>query len=156
MAEDGSVTRDNPPTEAYDELSLAADLKWDQKTFFAQAEAILNQRAYEEGARPVANPALSGPSGYVPDHTRYGGYLLLGYRTPFWNVTPFIGGEYNRWGLHFPVPDVVPLWVGLNVRPTPRVVWKVSHTYAFFPTKTETEVEFKPLQFFSAQIAWSF
>jgi hypothetical protein len=64
--------------------------------------------------------------------------------------------EYNRWGQHFTVPDVAATWVGLNVRPTPRVVLKLSYTYAFFPNNGDTDLVFDPLNLLSAQVAWSF
>jgi hypothetical protein len=152
----GALTTYNPPSEAYDELSWAADVKWDQKALLAQAEFIMNDVAYREGARPASRPGLPGGTGYTPDHRRFGGYALVAYRSPWFNITPFVGGEYNRWGKHFPVPDVAAFWFGLNVRPNPRVVWKVSHTYATFPTETETAIVFKPLHLLSAQVAWSF
>lgn len=156
LDENNGVTSDNPPTEAFDEASLAFDVKWEQKTFFAQAEGIVNDIAYYEGARPEAAAGLNGPPGFLPDYRRYGGYVLFGYRTPWWNVTPFAIAEYNLWGKHFAAPDVAAMWVGINVRPTPRVVWKLAYTHAFFPNDTETDITFNSLNLVSAQVAWSF
>lgn len=154
--EENRLSADNPATEAYDEVSYAVDVKWDQKELLAQAEGVMNEIAYEDGARPQAQVVLSGPPGFQPDWRRAGGYALVAYRSPLWGITPFLGGEYAHFGKQYVVPDGAAGWVGVNIRPTPRVVFKVQYTYGFFPTDSASEIIFDPIHFLSAQAAWSF
>jgi hypothetical protein len=90
----GAVTTVDPATLEYSELSLAADIKWELKGLLVQSEAALNDVAYGS-ARPTALPN-GGPTRYLADHRGWGFYALTGFRTPWWNIMPFVGGEYRK------------------------------------------------------------
>ncbi|MBN2194024.1 MAG: hypothetical protein JW751_14510 [Polyangiaceae bacterium] len=144
-----------PRTAEYDELSLAADLKWELKGVLVQSEIISNEVAYADATRPQYF-AMEGPPGSIPDNRRWGVYGLAGYRTPWIGIMPFFGGEYYRVGEHGFAPTAAAFWGGLNVRPTPRVVLKGQFTHAWFVEEVvgyEDRPSFQGLDF---QIAWSF
>lgn len=118
------------PTAQYDELALAADLKWEWNNVLVQGEALLSDTAYEDSVRPVDFFAMSGPPGFTPDNRRRGFYAYGGYRTPWLNTMPYVGGEYYYIGKHSPMlSKLTVLWGGLNVRPTARVVLKAQYKH---------------------------
>jgi hypothetical protein len=136
----------------YDELSLAADAKWEWGGLLVQSEAISNDVAYDDAHRPSDPGITGGPPGFSPDHRKFGVYGLAGYRTSFLGLMPFGGGEYYEPGLHVLRAKAVGLWGGLNCRPTPRVVLKAQYTHAFFPDAPA----FGTLDILDLQAAWSF
>ena len=148
---DGPVMA-SPRTQDYDELSYAADLKWEYAGLWLQSEAIVNEIAYEDGFRPTAL-TTEGPPGFVPDYRRFGWYGLIGYRFDFLGLMPFAGSEYYYTGGGNVLPTSAAVFTGLNARPTARVVLKVQHTYAWFPG---SELDIDPYSGLSAQAAWSF
>jgi hypothetical protein len=142
------------PTQQYDELSLAGDIKWERGGALFQSEIVMNDRAYTENA-PRA-PSLSftgGPPGFVPDNRRWGFYGLTGYRFSFLGIMPWIGGEYYNLGKQG--ADAAAIWGGLNVRPTPRVVLKLQLTRSFFTHQLDG-VSFDGVFIGDFQVAWSF
>jgi hypothetical protein len=140
------------PTLQYDELSLAADLKWERGGALFQSEFVSNEVAYSNATRPLAF-AITGPPGFVPDNRRWGVYGLTGYRFSLLGIMPWIGAEYYNVGQQG--SDAWAIWGGLNVRPTPRVVLKVQITrsYVVDPLGGFT---FKGVGLADFQVAWSF
>jgi hypothetical protein len=139
----------------YSELSFAADLKWEWEGALVQAEAVVNDIAYDEDHRPLDPAVFGGPPGFAPDHQRRGVYGLAGYRTNFFNLMPFAGVEYYDPGLRSVFTPITVFWVGLNARPTPKVVLKVEYAYVHV-----SEVSGLPrsdaVKFLETQAAWSF
>lgn len=133
----------------YDEFSLAGDVKWEWGGLLAQGELIMNEVAYHNGARPLS---FFGNS-LQADYRQWGAYGLLGYRTPFYQIMPYIAVE------HYDMP-ILPvssppsaIWLGLNVRPTARVVLKAQYSYASVHGDFSKNYAF---QIVETQVAWSF
>jgi hypothetical protein len=146
---DGSFGFERPRTLQYDELALAADLKWDWEGLAVQAEAIVQDVVYDD-LRPEAFAFDGGPPGLVADTRRWGAYVQVGYRFEFGGIMPYAGYEYyvapGFFGTSYEA------WGGLNVRPTPRVVLKVQYDHAWLPDFSPDE-DYRALNF---QAAWSF
>jgi hypothetical protein len=144
---DGLVPNDEV-TLRYDELALAADLKWELQGWLLQSELISSDIVYDDSTRPI-NPGLSGgPPGFSADQRRIGAYVLLGYRTPWLQTMPYLlystydNGEVSR----------VTAWIaGLNVRPISRVVLKLEYSGVGF-----AEGDLPSFRIFTTQVAWSF
>ncbi|HET9955357.1 MAG TPA: hypothetical protein VFQ61_12670 [Polyangiaceae bacterium] len=158
MNESGAFDSKWLPTVKYDELSLAADFKWEWKGALFQAEGILNDVTYktEEKLRPVVTSAYGGPNGYTPDSRRSGAYGLIGYRTDFLGTMPFFGGEFYHVGMHSFTPDAAAIWTGLNVRPTPRVVLKAVYSRSWFTNTSPFGASFESFEALDFQAAWGF
>jgi hypothetical protein len=136
----------------YDELSLAADLKWQLAGLLVQGELIMNEAAFTSGGRPVYTSFSGGPAGFASDFRRWGGYGLVGYRLPLWGIMPFFELDYYREGPLSFVQHALDLEFGVNVRLTPSVVFKgqFSHAQVYLPLANQ------PLEMLRFQIAWSF
>jgi hypothetical protein len=147
---------ERPRTAEYDELSLAADLKWEWEGFLFQSEGILNEVSYEDSLRPADYAFSGGPPGFVPDFRRYGVYGLTGYRFEWIGLMPFAGLEYYRAAPSSFAPKAAAFWGGLNVRPTPRVVLKAQYTYSWFPDEPPGLPPNSHYNSIDCQAAWSF
>jgi hypothetical protein len=156
FAENGSLILSSPLSAQYDELALAADLKWERKGLLFQSEAIMSERAYNDSVRPLAISLASTPPGQTPDHRRGGFYALGGYRFPFLGAMPYAGGEFYSFGKHAVFPTVVGVYAGLNVRPIARVVLKTQLTHVYFPAAPTIGDRPNPLNLLDFQCAWSF
>ncbi|HET9932549.1 MAG TPA: hypothetical protein VFQ35_17725 [Polyangiaceae bacterium] len=129
----GDFVLAQPVTARYDELSLAMDVKYEYSGLLVQGEAILNDVAYVDKYRPAAfAAAVPGPPGFNPDYRRLGVYGLAGYRTSFFGIMPFFGGEYYDMGLYSFQPPAAAVWGGINARPTARVVLKAQFTHSWY------------------------
>lgn len=135
------------------ELALAADLKWLWKDLHFQAEILTRRRDFDDRKRErlgdYAYPA------FVPDNRRWGAYALLGYRTPFAGIMPYVVIEE----VTFPTGDISRasgLHVGLNYRPEPALVLKAELVHAWFPDALKTSFGVDTLTLYSAQVAWVF
>lgn len=144
----GRVSFEKTITTRYDEQSLAADFKWDWGGFALQAEAIMNDQVYDD-PRPPDPYILAGA--LQADTRRWGGYAQVGYRFDFGGIMPYAGIEYNEVGSV--LRDVIAMWGGINVRPTPRVVLKAQYTDAQFKNAFLKGIDFSALEM---QAAWSF
>lgn len=151
----GDLIISNALVQSYDELALAADVKWELGGLLVQSEAILNDTAYADPGRPPAFALDGGPPGYNLDSRRMGIYGLAGYRTSFLGIMPFFGGEYYQVGANTLTPPAAAIWGGLNSRPTPRVVLKAQFTHSWFDGKFPGK---NPGHFngLDLQAAWSF
>jgi hypothetical protein len=152
---DGEVTTATDVTARYDEFSLGADFKWEWDGALVQAEAIFNDVAYDDAQRPVALSIDGGPQGFAPDFRRHGFYGLVGYRTSFVGLMPFAGVEYFDPGLRTGMPPITVYWLGLNMRPTPRVVLKLEYAYVSV-SEVDGLPTFENPKFLETQAAWSF
>jgi hypothetical protein len=146
----------NQPLRAqYDELSLAADLKWELEGFLLQSEVVTNEVAYTDSVRPPIQVPVT-PPGKIPDNRRSGVYGITGYRFPFLGIMPWVGAEYYSMGRHSPAPDVAALLFGLNVRPTARVALKAEYSRAWFPNPATFAAPISTVNLLDLQAAWSF
>jgi hypothetical protein len=155
FSNDGSLRFSNAVTAQYDELALAADLKWEAHGLYVQGEAVLSDRAYTDSVRPEA-VAQPGPPGRVPDHRRMGVYGVAGYRLELLGTMPWVGFDHFSFGKHEVYPTVTALVGGVNVRPTARVTLKAQYTHVTFPSKPTLGSRPKPLNLLDFQAAWSF
>jgi len=153
---DGQFESRDPVILQFDELSLAADFKLEKAGFLFQAEGIVQDTAYDDRVRPADPGFTPGPPGWTPDNRRYGVYGLTGYRTPFFGLMPFFGGEYYYIGKHSFLPDSAAVWGGLNARPTPRVVLKAQITHSWFPIPAPGLTSPDGYNALDLQVAWSF
>jgi hypothetical protein len=147
----GQFTTQFPETERYDELSLAADLKWNWGGYLLQGEAILHDVRYDDRLRPTRPFAPAG-SGWLPDQRVWGYYALTGYRFKWYGIMPFVLNQYQSQGKGNPL-TVWEFSGGLNIRPNEMVVLKVAGLWLWRPdpgffSKDEAQ--------FAAQVAWSF
>jgi hypothetical protein len=134
----------------YDELSLSADLKWQWDGLLVQGEAIENEAAFVNGGRTVSTVPGVPPS-FDADYRRWGAYGLAGYRFGFLGVMPFGTLGYYKEGSPSQIPKVWDYTLGLNVRPTPRVVLKLQWTFAHLYLSPPVD-----LKIVTFQSAWSF
>jgi hypothetical protein len=150
---DGAFQYVQTVTNQYEELALAADLKWEYSNALIQGEAMMSDTAYTDDVRPPL--PFSAQPGFTPDNRRWGFYGYGGYRTPWWNTMPFVGGEYYFIGNHSYVPSTTAFWAGLNVRPIPRVVLKAQYKHV---TSGKLPDGPDPVKYnvVEAQAAWSF
>jgi hypothetical protein len=134
----------------YDELSLSADLKWQLGGLLVQSEVIGNQVAYTPSGRTVST--VPGPPAFDSDYLRWGVYGLAGYRFAFLGVMPYGSAGYYKEGSPSWIPELWYFLVGLNLRPTPRVVLKLQYDYVHF----YLDMPSPNAKMLTAQTAWSF
>ena len=118
------------------------------------AASTFPSRKYTAGGRRTAPNG-----GLIADRRNSGGYVLLGYRTPWWTIMPYGKAEYTAdsqmqaIGIY---QKMMLLTGGLNVRPRPNVVLKAEYVYAFFPEGKPLTFETWDIKGVDLQIAWSF
>jgi hypothetical protein len=134
-------------TSRYEELALAADLKWEWEELLLQSEVIVSDQAYPDGLRPAGFQWPGLPPNYLPDNRRKGFYVLMAYRTPWWNIMPFVIGQMYVNPL---VTNANILELGLNVRVLPEIVLKAEFIHVVFPL-VGTGIDYV-----TTQAAWSF
>jgi len=140
---------------AYDELSLGADLRWLYGGLHVQGEFMMNEAAYDERYRPRTVGFDPRPT-FAANYRRIGGYLLLGYRTPWLNIMPYVMAEHSSYTNTDLAPPVWAYSAGLNIRPTPNVVLKAEMAYAHFLGVGSTGLGKDDLPYFGSQVAWAF
>lgn len=141
--------------EQYDEWAFATDALWKVGSLHLQAEAIVNDRHYTEGGRPPAIDILTGQRGLASDLRRFGAYFLVGYRTPWLEIMPYVLIEHHEFGgTALAVANAAAF--GLNCRPIPSVALKAQITHAIFPGAEPGTVGVVPVTFFGLQAAWAF
>jgi hypothetical protein len=139
----------------YEELSMAADLRYIWEGLTLQGELMVRETAYDDRVRPV--PAIGAPGvppGFAADFRSVGWYVMGAYRLPWYNIMPFFGGEGYDPGVETSF-KVGAVWGGLNVRPTPRVVLKGQLTKSWAPDGSPT-IGADGIEIFDLQAAWSF
>ncbi|HEY3494329.1 MAG TPA: hypothetical protein VGK73_06575 [Polyangiaceae bacterium] len=155
FSSEGTLQLSETLTEQYEELALAADLKWERKGLMVQSEAVLSDRAYTDSVRPPALPQ-PGPPGQIADHRRAGFYVLAGYRFDFLGIMPWAGIDYFSFGKKDVYPTVAAFPMGVTLRPTARVTLKAQYTHVTFPGEPTLGGPAKPLNLLDLQAAWSF
>jgi hypothetical protein len=140
---------------AYDELSLGANVRFLWKGLHVQGELMSNEAAYDDEARPRTEGFDPRPA-FAADYRRIGGYLLLGYRTPWLSIMPYVMGEHSSYDNSDLAPPVWAWSAGLNLRPTPNVVLKAELAIADFEGTGSTGLGKHDLPYFGAQVAWAF
>jgi hypothetical protein len=140
---------------AYDELSLGADVRWLWKGLHVQGEVMTNEARYDERYRPRTVGFDPAPT-FAADYRRVGGYLLLGYRTPWLNLMPYVMGEHSSYTNTDLAPPAWAWSAGVNLRPTPNVVVKGELSLATFEGSGSTGLGKDDLMYFGSQIAWAF
>jgi hypothetical protein len=150
----GEVGNEYISQDHYEELSMAADVRWVWQDLTVQSEVILQDGKLEDRFRPTAFPGPGEPPGFQPDYRNIGFYVMAAYRLPWLNIMPFFGGESYEPGIEF-VPQAAALWGGLNVRPTPRVVLKAQFTKSWFTDDTPIFGD-NGTEALDLQAAWSF
>jgi hypothetical protein len=147
--EDGRLVVRDPPTERYEEVAYAADLKWEWEGLLLQGEAITRDVRYADAYRPLAIALPPAPAGLQPDTREGGVYALLGYRTPWLNIMPFVLVQYVNLNT-----DAHEYSFGLNARPSPRVTLKAEYKYIII--RDVQGLELGDLDFLGLQLAWNF
>jgi hypothetical protein len=135
-------------TLKYRELAFAADLKWQWEDLLLQSEWILADAAYRDEVRPPAVEIPGIPPAFTPDVRRVGYYVLAGYRTPWWNLMPFVIWQSYDNPLQVDVKEVQ---LGVNLRPVPQVVLKAEYIFVTF-----TSVDARDIHYLTTQVAWAF
>lgn len=146
--ENGAFVTTWPVTSQYDEVGLAADLKYTWGGFLFQTEYIRRDMRYTDNVRPV-----SGAGTWTPDNRTWGFYFQTGYRLPWFGIMPFFGYEYDRLGKTGFIYEACDIVGGLNIRPTDRIVLKVVGLHVWMPYLKEKSYDLDQLM---AQVAWSF
>lgn len=145
--------------DRFSELSLATDLVWQWQELRVQAEFMAQQVEYRQGSRKLTS-GLAQATGFVPDHTAWGTYVLVAYRLPWLGIMPYAMFEQFDRGyaekqllvLGGNNVNVTSARIGLNIRPIPAVVLKAQFSYSWFPG-TEYDADLPQLSF---QAAWAF
>jgi len=140
---------------AYDELSLGADVRWMWKGLHVQGEVMTNEAHYDARYRPRTVSFDPTPA-FAADYRRMGGYLLLGYRSNWLGLMPYVMGEHSSYTDTDLAP---PAWAwsgGVNLRPTPNVVLKAELAAATFVGTGSTGLGEDNLYYFGSQVAWAF
>ena len=150
----GEIGTEYVSVDHYEELALAADLRWVWESLTLQGELITREVARDDRFRPTALPLPGKPAGFEPDYRSIGFYALAAYRLPWFNIMPFFGGENYDPGVTATFKAAA-IWGGLNVRPTPRVVLKAQFTRSWFTGDTEVFGD-DGLEALDLQAAWSF
>jgi len=140
---------------AYDELSLGADVRWMYKDLHVQGEVMTNEARYDERYRPRTVGFDPKPS-FAADYRRVGGYLLVGYRTRFLNLMPYVTGEHSSYTNTDLAPPAWAWSAGVNLRPTPNVVLKAELAIATFDGVGSTGLGKDDLPYVGTQAAWAF
>lgn len=154
FAENGEVDIQYIATNRYEELGLSGDLRWIWEDLTLQGELIMRDTALDDRARQPLFPLPGQPPGFSPDFRSIGWYAMVAYRLPWWNITPFLGGENYEAGTEA-TQDAAAIWGGLNIRPIPRVVLKAQYTQSWFTDETAL-VGDDGIQAIDLQAAWSF
>jgi hypothetical protein len=138
------------PRTQYDEQSLAFDLSWNWHDLVVRAEYLRNERRYLAGGRALVRGLL------LPDGVRDGDYVLIGYRTPWLGIMPYVLTQRYR---TLPSPDALFGSVrgytgGLNILIAPALVLKTELFWANldrppFPTMNR-------LRGVEGQVSWAF
>ncbi|WP_437280428.1 hypothetical protein WME90_07660 [Sorangium sp. So ce375] len=147
--ENGSLVTNFPVTASYDELSLAADLKYTWGEFLFQAEYVMHDVGFDDKYRPAGFT----PGTWVPDNRAWGAYFQTGYRLPWYGIMPWFGFEYDRFGKSSFLYEGCDIVGGLNIRPTENVVFKLVGVHVWMPYLKEKSYD---MDQFVTQVAWSF
>ncbi|WP_437915156.1 hypothetical protein WME73_06835 [Sorangium sp. So ce302] len=147
--ENGKAVNSFPVTSSYDELGLAADLKYTWGGFSFQTEYIMHDVRYDGNHRPAG----FAPGTWTPDNRAWGVYFQTGYRLPWYGIMPWFGFEYDHLGKSSFLYEACDIVGGLNIRPTDNVVLKLVGLHVWMPYLKEKSYD---MDQFLTQVAWSF
>jgi hypothetical protein len=142
-------------TNKFQELSLAADVKWEYKSWLAQGEFIMNEAAFSDGGRP-RGMAISPPNGFQADYRRWGAYGLVGYRLPVVPLMPYVIVQHSYSPDAPSTPPATAYEVGVNLRATAAVVVKLEYSDWHFSAPGSVGYGSFPLRILASQVAWAF
>ncbi|MFT3922980.1 MAG: hypothetical protein QM778_10630 [Myxococcales bacterium] len=133
--------------------AVAGDVLWKYRRLHLQSEWVGQRWQYTEAGRtPVFTGGQAGVpvNALPPDVFNWAGYVLVGYRLPWWGVMPFGTLEYQRSNNYGILTKTAFSQVGLNIRPADAIVLKLEYQFAFAGTEgTQVKV-------IAAQLAWAF
>jgi hypothetical protein len=141
-----------PISVQYEEFALAADVKWEPGPLLVQGEIIQTERAYVDPYRAFEDVG----GAFLADRRNFGAYALLGYRTDFFGLMPYVLGEYYNFAGSALFSPATTVAAGINVRPKPRIVFKAQYFYASFAEATTPTQITEPLHMLESQVAWAF
>jgi hypothetical protein len=139
----------------YQEMSFAADLKWEYKSWLVQGEAIMNEAHFAPGGRPRGT-VVQGPEGFQADYRRWGAYGLVGYRLPVVPLMPYAIIQHAYAPDAPTTPPATAYEIGVNLRPTAAVVVKLEYTDWHFSAPGAVGYGSFPLRILASQVAWAF
>ncbi len=150
---DGTFTASIRKDVNYAELGTAFDFKWELGGASFQSEFIMQQVQQKGPQVRYVDATPFSPAGLLPDYRRLGVYGIAAYRfDSLLGLTPWIGTEYydsgRQPGSFFP-RGVYELYLGLNLRPTPRVVLKTQYVGVYAKDVERIDI-------LNGQVAWSF
>lgn len=150
---DGTFTASIRQDVNYGELGTAFDFKWELGGASLQSEFIMQQVQQKTPQVRYVDATPFSPAGLLPDYRRLGIYGIAAYRfDSLLGLTPWIGTEYydsgRQPGSFFP-RGVYELYLGLNLRPTPRVVLKTQYVGVYAK-------DIERIDILNGQVAWSF
>lgn len=153
MNPDGAFEASIVKDVSYAELGTAFDFRWELGGASVQSEFIMQQVKQKNGQVRYQEASPFAPAGLLPDYRRIGVYGIAAYRfDSLLGLTPWVGTEYydtgKQPGSFFP-EGVHELYIGLNLRPTPRVVLKTQYVGVFMKDTDRMDI-------LNGQIAWSF
>jgi len=139
----------------YQEMSTAADVKWEYKSWLAQGEFIMNEAHFSKGGRPRAT-VVEGSQGFQADYRRWGAYGLVGYRLPVVPLMPYVLVQHAYSPDMPSTPPATAYEVGVNLRATAAVVVKLEYTDWHFSAPGSVGYGAFPLRILASQVAWAF
>ena len=140
----------------YQEMSTAADMKWEYKSWLAQGEFIMNEAHFSSGGRPRGDRRDQGPQGFQADYRRWGAYGLVGYRLPVVPLMPYVIVQHAYSPDMPSTPPATAYEVGVNLRATAAVVIKLEYTDWHFSAPGTMGYGYFPLRILASQVAWAF
>ena len=152
---DGTVDQTYTTLSKYREMSIGADVKWEYKSWLAQAEFLMNEARFDRGARPRLS-ALGAAQGFQADYRRWGAYGLLGYRLSFLPLMPYAMVQHADATDTPDTPPATAYELGVNYRPTAAVVVKLEFTDWHFSEPGAAGLGKYPLRILASQVAWAF
>ncbi len=142
----------DPVTEQFTELALAVDLRWEWSGLLLQSELIRNDRVYEDQYREVIQSGRT----LRADYSRLGFYGLVGYRTPYFGIMPYVIFEDYNFAGDTIFAKTMAHSSGFNIRPQPNVVFKAQYTFALLGGDDDARIFRGALRRFDLQAAWAF
>jgi hypothetical protein len=140
----------------YANLSFAADVLWKWEGLHVQSEFFTTQVHYTKAGRTAVANTGAPETAFPSDQISVGGYLLAGYRTPWWGIMPYmvVDIERQRDPANLSAIRSRGVQFGINMRVIDPLVLKVEYSLGKF--KDPVPFTRQPLQFVQVQVAWAF
>lgn len=140
----------SPLAVQYDEVALGADLRWQYRALVVQSEVLFNDVRFTPGHRPPATASIE-PNGLIADFRTGGAYLLLGCRTPWLGLMPYVLAETHAYNEQDYLERGYMTTMGVNWRLEPSLVVKVEYGSLYFDGPNLSAIRDA-----LAQVAWAF